>query len=93
MLVLIHDLTFSESIGFILLLLKNPLLLIVDSLLLLNIFEHVLVLRQYDIIREHFGEFLIELVHLRKPLEGFLLVIEPLEELADVVEDQIIFEN
>jgi hypothetical protein len=52
------------KIAFLLLLfLDDSLLLIMESLLLFYVFEHVFVFRDYDIVGKHLGVLLIELVH------------------------------
>ena len=76
----------------VLLLMQDPLLFILQPLLPLYIFEHVLVLWQDNIVRKYLRVFLIKLKHPGKSLNRFKFRIESFEKFTDIIEDEIIFE-
>ena len=73
----------------------TSVILFVDkALLTLDVLEHVLAFGQLDEIRKHLRVLLIEVAEFRKAHVTFVLaVVEPLHELIDVVEDQVVFED
>lgn len=77
----------------LLLLHHNPLLLILQSLLPLYIFEHIFVLREDHVIGEHFWILLVEFKHSGESLERFRAVVVAFEEFTHVVEYQVVFED
>jgi len=77
----------------LLLLNENLLLVIVQSLFPLNILEHVLIFWQDHVVGEYFAELLVELEHAWESLHCLLLFVEPLQELAYIVKDQVVFKH
>ena len=64
-----------------------------EFLLSLNIFEHVLTLWKYYVIREYLRVFIIERAEFRKSDLSLSCGIGPLQELINVIQNQIVFEN
>lgn len=90
----------SEERGFLILfavlaVLVVPVKLIVNkALLALNVAEHVFALGEAHEVREHLRVLLVKLAELWQPhLRLLLLTVEPLEELVDVVQDEVVLEN
>ena len=69
------------------------ILLVNQLLLLLDILEHVLALRQDHIVGEHLRVFIVETTQFGQSHLGLLVSVRPLQELIDVVQYQVVFED
>lgn len=73
---------------------SNASLLIVNlSLFPFDILEHILVLREYNIIGKDLGVLLVELEDFGQPDADFILCVRSFEELRDVINDQIVLKD
>ena len=93
---LAHSIPLLSLLLFILLLLlvDEELLLVVDeSLLALDVLEHVLVLREHHVVGEHLRVLFVELEDLGQTHLGLLGGVAALEELAHVVVDEVVLED
>ena len=76
-----------------------PLVLLVElvideALLALDVSKHVLALGQADEVREHLRVLVVKLAQLRQAHARLgLPLVEAFEELIDVVEDEVVFED
>lgn len=77
----------------LLLFLQIPVLFVNQFLLLLDVLEEVLVLRQRHVVRKDLGVLLVKLKHPRQSLVALYGQVVPLHELADVVVDEVVFEH
>lgn len=59
----------------------------------LNVLEHIPVLGEVHVVREHLRVLLIEANDLWQPCHCFILSVPPLQELRNVIEDQIVLEH
>jgi len=69
------------------------MLLIYKLLFLFDIFEHILIFRQRDIIREDFAVFFIEFENSGKSFLSFKLLIKSFKVLRKIIKDKVILEN
>jgi hypothetical protein len=62
-------------------------------LLLLDVLEHVLAFGEDDEVGEDLRVLVVEAAEFGQSHLGLLLVVGPLQELVDVVQDQVVFED
>ena len=68
-------------------------LLINEPLLPFDVLEHVLVLGQHEVVREHLGVLLIEFKHLGQSGFHLWLSVSALQEFAHIIIYQVVFED
>ena len=73
--------------------LMQLVLIIYEFLLPLNVFEHILRLRQCDVVWKHLRVFVVKVTQLRQTCLGFGVGVGTLEELIDIVENQEVFKD
>ena len=74
-------------------LLDSIVLLINQSLLALDISEHVFALGKGHKVGEHLGILVVEVTQFGQSYHGLLFVsVVPFEEFVDVVQDEVVFE-
>ena len=73
---------------------RHPALLLIEyALFSLDVLEHVLVLWKHNVVRENVRVAFVKLVNSRQPLLALVVRIEAFEKIAQVVEEQVIFED
>ena len=79
--------------SFLLILHVDLMSLINQFLFTLNILEHIVALRDSNVIGEYLRVVVVELEHPWQPLMGFLDVVKPLQVFGEVIEDEILLEH